>query len=68
MDHRRRVRTHPRPSRRDALSNDTLRSPGRLRRCAANQLEVSFTLLYGGNIVIIGKLIKMGVGVLRECL
>ena len=36
-----------RPSRRVALSNDTLRDPVRLRRslrrCAANRLEVSFT-------------------------
>jgi len=45
VDHRRRARTHPRPSWRDALSNDILRGPRRLRqslrRCAANRLEVS---------------------------
>jgi len=43
VDYRRRARTHPRPSRRYALSNDTLRGPRRLRRslrrCAANRLE-----------------------------
>ena len=53
----------PRPSRRDALSNDTLRDPGRLRRrlhrCAARCPEVSFIFMYNGNIVIIGKLIYM---------
>jgi len=32
VDHRRRVRTRPRSSRRDALCNDTLRYPRRLRR------------------------------------
>ena len=66
VDHRRRVRTHLRPSRRDALSNDTLRDPGRLRRnlrrCAANRLEVSFTFiyLYGGICVIMWKLLNIG--------
>ena len=53
----------PRPSRRDALSNDTLRDPGRLRRslhrCAARCPEVSFIFMYNGNIVIIGKLINV---------
>ena len=50
----------PRPSRRVALSNDTLRDPVRLRRslrrCAANQLEVSFIYMYNGICVIIEKL------------
>jgi len=41
VDHRWRARMHPHSSRRDALSNDTLRSPGCLRRCAANRPEVS---------------------------
>jgi len=49
VDHRRRARTHSRPSRRDALYNDIFRGLGRLRRslhrCAASCLEVSFTCI-----------------------
>ena len=53
----------PRPSRRVALSNDTLRDPGRLRRslhrCAARCPEVSFIFMYNSICVIIGKLINV---------
>jgi len=51
----------PRHSRRVALSNDTLRGPGRLRRslrrCAARYPEVSLSFMYYGICVIIGKFI-----------
>ena len=53
----------PRPSRRVALSNDTLRDPARLRwslhRCAASCPEVSFIFVYKGICVIIEKLLNV---------
>ena len=67
VDHRRRARTHPRPSRRDPLSIDILRGPRRLHqglcRCATNRPEVSIIYMYKGKSVIMWKILLMCVGV-----
>ena len=63
VDHRRWARTYPRPSRRDALSNDILCGPRRfcqsLRRCTVNRPEVSSFISVRGKLIIIGKCLNV---------